>query len=256
LLEVIISLAIFLFSLIAIMQLMIIGSDRAIEVNIQAKTSMRCQGKLAEVMMGAEQASGSNGTYTPYTDDPNLQWRVDVTESGTTGLKMIKVFVKSDLPTGQTIESQLCQFALDPSIRGSTMDQPSATDPSAPAMPDSSTPSSQTPSTGSNTPATGGAAAGGAKTGGAAGGAKTGGGGAAGKTGGGALPGGGGGKTGGGGAFQGGGGKAGGGAGTPTPGGGKAGGGGGGGTLNPGGGGGNLNPGGGGGRGPGIGKGG
>ncbi|HZZ82523.1 MAG TPA: prepilin-type N-terminal cleavage/methylation domain-containing protein, partial [Gemmataceae bacterium] len=184
LLEVIISLAIFLFSLVAIMQLMIIGSDRALEVNAQARTSMRCQGKLAEVMMGAEQANSSGGTYTPYSDDPNLQYRVDVSDGPATGLKMIKVFVKADLGSGKTIESQLCQFALDPTIRGSTMDQPMATDPSttgqdpSSSTPMSQTPSSQTPSSGS-TPATGGAAAssktGGTKTGGATGGTKTGG---------------------------------------------------------------------------------
>ncbi len=153
LLEVIVSLAIFLFSVIAIWQLMLIGSDRAVEVSIQARTSMRCQGKLAEVIMGAELNVPSGG-YVPYTDDPNLQYRIDVDTSGgegnqVQGARLVKVFVKVDLPSGKTIESQLCQYILDPEFleRGSTMDQTNTPEPGTPTT-SSTTPGSTTPSSG------------------------------------------------------------------------------------------------------------
>ena len=40
---------------------------------------------------------------------------MDVSDAVSPVSSSIKVFVKCDMPTGQTIESQLCQFVLDPS---------------------------------------------------------------------------------------------------------------------------------------------
>jgi Prokaryotic N-terminal methylation motif len=171
LLEVLVSLTIFLFSLVAIGQLMFLGKERALEVNLQAKTSMRAQGKLAEIMMGAEQMSATGG-YQPFTDDPTLQWRVDISDGGVDNLQLVKVFVKVDLASGKTVESQICQLVLNPSIRGSTMDAPTAID--AGSTDSSGSGSGTTGGSGGTTGGSGGTTGGG---GGAGGGSKGGGGG-------------------------------------------------------------------------------
>jgi type II secretory pathway pseudopilin PulG len=127
LLEVIIGMAIFLMSIVAILQLVISGTDRAQEVRFQTRTSIRCQAKLAEVMIGIEPINGGSG-YTPFVEDydKDLQWKMDVTPAEATGLWMIKISVKADLANGSTVESTLSQMVLDPTIRGTTFDQPLA----------------------------------------------------------------------------------------------------------------------------------
>jgi hypothetical protein len=152
LLEVVFAMAIFLLSMVAIWQLSTLGSDRALEVQIQARTSMRCQAKMDEVMVGAE-AMNSSG-YNSFTDDANkdLQWKLDATSATTTGLWTVKVSVKADMGNGRVIESQLCRMLLDPKTRGSTGDlpipppppnptpAPSTTTPTATAQPAASAP--------------------------------------------------------------------------------------------------------------------
>jgi len=126
LLEVIVSMAIFLLSIIAIFHLLSIGTNAAIEVRLQTRTSMRCQAKLAEVMCGA-QALASTGTYSNFDDsdpDKDLQWRMEATPADDIQmLWMVKVWVKADLPSGEMVESQLSQMVINPSMRGTTFDQ-------------------------------------------------------------------------------------------------------------------------------------
>ena len=141
LLEVVVAMAIFLISLGAIYQLVSLGSDRAMDVKQQARTSLRCQSKLNEIIVGAQEMS-TTGSYTNVSDDaelPQLQWKMEASQSPVTNLWDVKVFVKTDLPTGRTIESQLCQMVLDPSVRGSTLDRPNPT-PAGTPTPDSTTP--------------------------------------------------------------------------------------------------------------------
>lgn len=135
LLEVIVAMAILLISVIAILQLVNMGTDRALDVRLQARTSMRCQGKLAEIMIGAESLSAS-GTYTSFTDDKDkdLQWKMEATPSDETGmLYTVKVWVKAELATGRIVESHLCQMMLNPANRGTTFDQPATTPPATPS---------------------------------------------------------------------------------------------------------------------------
>lgn len=124
LLEVIVAMAIFLISVIAILQLVLLGGERAMDVRLQTRTSMRCQAKLAEVMAGFTPLS-SGGGYTNFDEDfdKDLQWRMEATES-VPGLWDVKIWVKADLASGKTVESSLFQMVLDPSIRGTTFDQP------------------------------------------------------------------------------------------------------------------------------------
>lgn len=123
LLEVVISVAIFLVSLIAISQLVTMGSNRALDVQQQSLATMKCQSKLAEVIIGAQSLDSND--YTSYGDDGGWQWRMDASEADATGAWNVRVWVKLDRPDGRVLESHLSQVVIDPSIRGSTFDRPS-----------------------------------------------------------------------------------------------------------------------------------
>jgi general secretion pathway protein I len=129
LLEVIVAMAIFLISVVAILQMILMGSERAQEVRMQTRTSMRCQGKLSEAMVDPNVLASSAGSYTNFTDDNNylddkdLQWKMEVkANEPAMGLYTVTVWVKGDLAGGKTVESMLSQIMLDPSIRGTTFD--------------------------------------------------------------------------------------------------------------------------------------
>jgi Tfp pilus assembly protein PilV len=125
LLEVIVSMVIFLMSVIAISQLILMGSERADDVRLQTRTSLRCQSKLAEYTVGIETLSAVGGGYAPFQDDfdKDLQWKAEATQEYE-GLWTVKISVKADLKTGRTVESTLTQMILDPTIRGTTFDVP------------------------------------------------------------------------------------------------------------------------------------
>jgi Tfp pilus assembly protein PilV len=127
LLEVIVAMAIFLMSIIAIFQLVNMGQDRAMDVRAQARTSLRCQAKLAEMTVDSSQLVSSD-SYTAFSDaDKDLQWKATVEPFDETNrLYTVKVWVKADMPGGRTIESHLCQMVLNPTMRGTTFDDPKA----------------------------------------------------------------------------------------------------------------------------------
>lgn len=134
LLEVVVAMAIFLVSLIAIMQLTFLGKERAMDAKLFSRASMLCQSKLAEVMIGVE-ALTSNGGYADYPNETNMSWKMEATEADVTGLWQVKIWVRAEMPTGRTVEAHLCQMVLDPTIRGSTLVQPATTTPSTAATP-------------------------------------------------------------------------------------------------------------------------
>jgi hypothetical protein len=136
------------------------GSERALDIQQETRTSARCQSKMAEVIIGAVPLTPSGG-YASFEDsDSDLQWKVDVGPSDAVGLYLVKVSVKKDLATGRSIESQLCQMVLDPTMRGNSLERAlppdlstPTTDPTDPnATTDSSTtpPNTTTPNTGGN----------------------------------------------------------------------------------------------------------
>ncbi len=235
LLEVVVSMAILLSSVVAIHQLVTIGSERALDVQQEAIGSMLAQRKLSEVMIGATPLSSTG--YTAFEEDgmDEWQWKLDANQNtnGVNGLWNVQVSVKFDPPDGGPgAVIELGQMILDPTLRGSNLDPPplQAGNPNANSTSGSNsttpstTPSSPTPSGGGSMMgggkkgaggfgggagggiggAKGGSGAGGGKGGGGAGGGKGGGGGAGGGFGGGAGAGGGGGFGGGAGAGGGG----------------------------------------------------
>jgi type II secretion system protein I len=158
LLEVLVSLSIFLFSLIAIAHLISVGADQAVAVQEESRATQLCQSKLAEVVWGIEPLGSSGGSF----DEPDWSWSQDSNQSDVTGLWNVKVTVRKEHSDGSAFEFSLTQMVLDPSYRGSTFDTPpAAADTSATNPTGSSTPATTTPG-GGTTPATTSPAGGGA----------------------------------------------------------------------------------------------
>jgi Tfp pilus assembly protein PilV len=155
LLEVVIAMAILLFSIVAITQLVSMGSQRALDVQQQAIGTMLCQRKLAEIAMGAESLNSSG--YAPFPEDgmDDWQWKVDADQGAVNGLWSVQVTVKYQHEEGETVEIQLGQMILDPTLRGSNQDPPpsqsTTSNSSNSAAQSSTTSSTTTPS--SSTPA-------------------------------------------------------------------------------------------------------
>jgi general secretion pathway protein I len=126
LLEVVVAMAILLFSVVAISHLVSIGSDRALEVQQRSIGSMLAQRKLAELMIGATPL-GSSG-YTAFTDDgmDDWQWKVEANQNSVNGLWNVEVSVKYDPPDNAvpSLVVEIGQMVLDPTLRGSNLDAP------------------------------------------------------------------------------------------------------------------------------------
>jgi type II secretion system protein I len=121
LLEVIVSMAIFLFSIVFISQLVSIGSARALDVELHAKASILCQSKLAELMIGAEEIASVSST--AFKDEPEWQYEIEASDADAPGLKKVKVAVRQERPDGRSIEVILSRLILDPAVRGTTFDK-------------------------------------------------------------------------------------------------------------------------------------
>ncbi len=148
LLEVLVAMAIFLFSVIAIAHVIGQAGDRAIDVQRQSQAIQICQAKMAEVIAGAIPLSSQSDV--PLDEDPDWHWSLDAQQGSVTGLW--NVSIKASYQGPNKIETSLSQLMLDPSLRGNNM-QPVLT----PDMPSSSSDNSSSSSTpqGSNTPTTG-----------------------------------------------------------------------------------------------------
>jgi hypothetical protein len=118
LLEVVISLAIFLIAMVPIWNLVNLGSQSALDTNLQAQASLLCQSKMDSVKAGIEQFN-SNGTVTIGAID--WSYSIESSDADIEYLHMVKVTVKYDRPDGRTTEAVLSQFVYDPNQRGSTI---------------------------------------------------------------------------------------------------------------------------------------
>src|SRR4051812_4507286 len=96
LLEVIVSMAIFLIALGAILPLIQMGQSRAVEIELQAVALQKCQSKIAEVMAGGEAMSTqTDATFPESTDGDDWRWSMDVgqDDSGVANLWTVTVHV-------------------------------------------------------------------------------------------------------------------------------------------------------------------
>jgi type II secretory pathway pseudopilin PulG len=118
LLEVLAALAVFLFSLIALGQLITLGGDRARDVQWLSRATLIAQTKMAEVVAGAVPLTGQPDT--PAEDDPDWSWSVEAAADNTPGLYLVTVRVSRPQPNGERFETTLSQYVLDPAQRGNT----------------------------------------------------------------------------------------------------------------------------------------
>jgi type II secretory pathway pseudopilin PulG len=129
LLEVIVAMALFLMALGAIGPLIQMAQDRAMVVQLQATALQKCQSKLSEVMVGAEQLSTQNDM--PFSDNApneNWMWAMEANQgvNGISNLWQIQVRVYRELDSGQKVEVSMGQMILDPSIRGAPNPPPTS----------------------------------------------------------------------------------------------------------------------------------
>jgi len=126
LLEVLLSLAIFLLSLVALGQLVSFGSDRARDVQYLSIASVKAQSKLNEVVAGAVSMTGAGES--TFDDDPDWSWAMTADADATPSLFRVTVTVSRQRPDGSKFEFKLNQLVLDPTLRGNTDGSATGTD--------------------------------------------------------------------------------------------------------------------------------
>lgn len=117
LLEVLVSVAIFLGALTAIMQLLNTGQQAEIAARLESEAVLRCDGKMAEIVAGVEEAVSSADGIFPDDETGNWKWAADVTTGNATGLLMVTVTVEH-LPDGKNPNAAftLTRYLRDPQL--------------------------------------------------------------------------------------------------------------------------------------------
>jgi type II secretory pathway pseudopilin PulG len=155
LLEVIISLAVFLMALVGIGFLVGLAGNTAQEAHFRSQAALHCQAILDEVIGGAIGLESQNEV--PIDDDPDYRYSLDIESGPAQGLYSVTVHVRRQRPNGQDMEVSLAQLILDPKVVGSHLDAPGVIAESDTTLGGSTTDSSgssgSTGSTGSATPA-------------------------------------------------------------------------------------------------------
>jgi general secretion pathway protein I len=128
LLEIIVSMAIFLMALGAIVPLIQMGQQRALEVQLQAIALEKCQSKLGELEVGSE-ALGGGGEMGFPDDTEGWLWAMESTPNynGVANLWFVQVHVYRMIDDGRKIDVSLGALIMDPSIRGAPLLQPTTT---------------------------------------------------------------------------------------------------------------------------------
>ncbi|MCC6418974.1 MAG: prepilin-type N-terminal cleavage/methylation domain-containing protein [Gemmataceae bacterium] len=118
LLEVLISLAIFLLSLVGIVRLIGMGNERALDIQLDTEALHRCQSKLGEVVCGAVPLQAQEKV--AFEDDPAWEWSLECAQNTVANLWTVKVTVARPRQDGVTNQVTLFQLVLNPTVRGGT----------------------------------------------------------------------------------------------------------------------------------------
>ncbi|HEX4590188.1 MAG TPA: hypothetical protein VH120_09695 [Gemmataceae bacterium] len=118
LLEVLAALAIFLFSLVALSQLISIGSGHAREIEWLGQGSLIAQSRMAEALAGSIPLSSQSDATCD--EDSDWSWSMDAEPDTPPGLYRVKITVSRNRPDGSRFETVLNQMVLDPTYRGNT----------------------------------------------------------------------------------------------------------------------------------------
>jgi len=118
LLEVLIALAIFLFSLLALSQLIDMGGADAQEIDWLGRASLIAQSRMAEVLAGSIPLSSQSDANCD--EDSDFSWSMDAQPETPPGLYRVKITVSRNRTDGSRFETVLNQMVLDPNSRGAT----------------------------------------------------------------------------------------------------------------------------------------
>lgn len=126
LLEVLVALAIFLFSLVALSQLIDVGSANARDVRWLGRASALAQSRMAEVMAGSLPLTSQGDSACD--EDPDWNWSMDAEPGAAPGLYSVHIVISRQRPDGSRFETALNQMVLDPTYRGNTDGSATGTD--------------------------------------------------------------------------------------------------------------------------------
>ena len=117
LLEIIISVAIFMASLAAIMQGLQIGRRSELSARLQSEAVLRSETVMGEILCGAKEASSAQGGSFDDDETGHWEWSAEVAEAGTTGLLQVTVLVEHR-PGGEEPNAAftLVRFMRDPQL--------------------------------------------------------------------------------------------------------------------------------------------
>lgn len=118
LLEVLVSVAIFLGALTTIMQLLSIGKRAEMMTRLQTEAIMRCEAKMAEVVSGAQPLDSISDEAFPDSEGSGVwQWSLESNNADTSGLLQVTVRVRYVLQSDDEVTSfELQRYLRDPQI--------------------------------------------------------------------------------------------------------------------------------------------
>lgn len=117
LLEVLLSVSIFLGSLTAILHLLSIGKRSELMTRLQTEAVIRCESKMAEVISGVEELATVTDQESPDNEQSGIwQWSMESSDTGTASL--LKVTVSVEYVVGaETVSSfSLSRYLRDPQL--------------------------------------------------------------------------------------------------------------------------------------------
>lgn len=117
LLEVLISVAIFLGALTAIMQLLNSGQQAEVSARLKTEAVLRCETKMAEIVCGIEKAVSTEEQKFPDDEIGNWQWSAEIGNGDATNLLKVTVTVEH-LPDGKIPNAAftLTRYMRDPQL--------------------------------------------------------------------------------------------------------------------------------------------
>lgn len=173
LLEVLVSLAIFMMALTALVYLVNNSSTLALEAQSRSRCAQLARSKINEMAAGALPLEGQSEA--SFDEEPLYRWSSEVGEGGAPGLFNVTVTVVFRPDDPYPVKVALSRMILDPKVTGSTQDVPampsvsgdeSGSDTGGTTTPAAGGTTTPPPGTGgTSSPTTGGANSGGAKTG-------------------------------------------------------------------------------------------
>ena len=115
LLEVLVSLAIFVAAFASLSQLFTLGSRAAVQAALETQATVRAEAKMAEVLAGVESMEAAEAM--PFEDDPNWSWALEVNEGPHADLFELTVTVALQPNVGQAeMTYSLVRFRRDPQL--------------------------------------------------------------------------------------------------------------------------------------------